>query len=442
MPIEIQAIGGYKEIGRNCTAIKVDDDIVLLDIGLHMENYVHFTEDEDIKNITAKNLIKVNAVPDFSAMEDWKHIVRAIIPSHAHLDHVGAIPFLANQFKCPIIATPYTIEVLKALKQYEHIEFSNKLIKLNPNSSMKLTDNITVELINVTHSTPQTAIVALHTKYGTILYANDYKLDETPHLGPKTNLARLKQLKGKIILLITECLYIELDQKMPSEQTARHMLKEIMLNTPLDKKALIITTFSSHIERLQSIIEFSKKLNRKIIFLGRSLNRYITAAENINLVNFSKDIGTILYGRRAEKALRRISKEKENYIIVMTGHQGEPRAMLSRIANEEYKFDLKTGDYVVFSCRTIPTPTTMANRKVLESRLKEKGARIFTDIHGSGHSARHDLKEFIELIKPEHLIPTHGEPHMLEEFAKLAHQMGYKKDKVHVLGNGDRISIE
>ena len=441
MPIEVCAVGGYKEVGGNCTAIKVDKDVIILDLGLHMENYVRFTEEEELHNITAKQLTIVNAVPDFGHISDWKDHVRAIIPSHAHLDHIGAIPFLANQINAPIIGTPYTIEVTKALTQDEHLKIKNKLIKMNPNSSMKLTDDITIEFINATHSTLQTTFVAIHTKYGVVLYATDFKFDNSPILGLKPNYTRLEQLKGKVVLLITECLYASSPQKMPSEAVAREMLREVMLETNSEKRAMIVTTPSSHIARLKSIIEFGHKLNRKVIFLGRSLNKYVTAAENIGTINFSQDIGMILYGQRAERMLKKIEGKKDRYLLVTTGHQGEPKSILSRIVNEEFKFPLTADDLVVFSCRTIPTPTTIDNRKVMEAKLKAKGIRIFTDIHVSGHAAREDLHELIEMINPKNIIPMHGEPAMLASLADLAVQLGYKQDQIHLLFNGQRIKL-
>jgi len=441
MGIEICAVGGYKEVGGNCTAVKIDDDVIILDMGLHMEHYVKYTEEEDLRDVTAKQLINAHAVPDITKIDDWKKHVRAIVPSHAHLDHIGAIPFIANKFDAPIIATPYTIEVINAMTKDDHLKIKNKRIKINPNSSHKLTNDITIEFIHVTHSTPHTAIVAIHTKYGIILYCNDFKLDDSPVLGNKPNYARLKQLKGKVRLLIMECLYAKDHRKMPSESVAREMLKEIMLETDSKGKAMIVTTFSSHIARLKSIIEFGKKLNRKIVFLGRSLDKYVKAAERTGLVNFSNDIGMIYFGQRARRQLTKIGQQKDKYLLVMTGHQGEPKAMLSRIANDDFKFPLESGDIVIFSCHTIPTPTTEANRKVLEAELKDKGARIYTDIHVSGHAAREDLRTLIEMITPDHIIPVHGDPEMLASLVDLTTELDYKPEQVHILFNSQRIVI-
>ena len=196
MGIEICGIGGYTEVGRNCTAIKIDDDVIVFDIGIHLESYIQLTEDEDIKKFEVEDLIKVKAIPDLSVIEHWKDKIRAIIPSHAHLDHVGAIPFLAGRYKAPIICTPFTAAVLRAIIRDEKIPFKNRIKTVNTGSSIKITKDITAEFITVTHSTPQTAMIALHTKYGSIMYANDFKFDMSPTLGKTPDLKRLRQLVG------------------------------------------------------------------------------------------------------------------------------------------------------------------------------------------------------------------------------------------------------
>src|SRR3989338_174772 len=185
--IEIMPIGGYREVGRNCTAVKVDDEVIVLDMGLHMQNYVHYTQDEDAVDLSPQTLTRIEAVPDLSQMKDWIPKVKAIVISHAHLDHVGAAPFLAKAFNCPIHGTPYTIEVLKVLLEDKEIRLPNKLISHDVNSTFRVSDNIKIEMISITHSVVHTAMIVIHTKYGKIVYANDFKLDNMPTLGSKSN---------------------------------------------------------------------------------------------------------------------------------------------------------------------------------------------------------------------------------------------------------------
>ena len=185
--IEIYAVGGYNEVGKNCTAIKVDDEVVVIDLGIHLDSYIKLTEDEDILNISPDKLMKVGAIPDISVLNKIMGNVKAVIISHAHLDHLGAVPYLADKFDAPIIGTPFTIQVIKSILNEDKISLRNKIIILNSNSSYDISDRLKLEFIHITHSTPQTVLVALHTKYGVVLYANDFKLDMHPVLGEKPN---------------------------------------------------------------------------------------------------------------------------------------------------------------------------------------------------------------------------------------------------------------
>ncbi|MBR9683685.1 RNase J family beta-CASP ribonuclease [Candidatus Woesearchaeota archaeon] len=444
MPVEMCSIGGYSETGKNCTAIKVDDEVVIFDMGLHMENYIRYTENEDIRALSYQELRKVDAIPDLSLIEDWQDKVIAIVPSHAHLDHVGAVPFASK--KCPnasIIGTPYTVEVLRSILKDERIDIPNPIIDLNLNATYKLSPNLTLELINVTHSVPQASLIALHTKYGTIIYANDYKFDRQPTLGKKPNFKRLKELGDKKVLaLICESLYAHEHKKTPSESVAKQMLKDVLLGVNSKGRALIVTTFSSHLARLKSIIEMGKQLNRKIVFLGRSLAKYVDAGEKINIINFKKDVKVIKYRDQIEHFLKKISKQKDKYLIAVTGHQGEPRAILPRIARRELKLDLGSGDLVIFSCSVIPVTLNKDNREVLEKQLRDRHVRIFRDIHVSGHACREDHRDLFELVRPKHIIPSHAGHEKAMHLAELAEEMGYKMEKtIHLMEDGKRIKL-
>ena len=437
--IEIYAVGGYNEVGKNCTAINVDGEVIVIDLGIRLENYIKLTEDEDIIKISPGKLIDVGAVPDISILNKINSKVKAIVISHAHLDHLGAVPYIANKFDAPIIGTPFTIEVIKSILKEDKIKLDNEIKILNSNSSYRISNNIKIEFIHITHSTPQTALVAIHTKYGIVLYANDLY----PTLGKPPNFKRLEEIgKENVIALIVESTYASDAKKTPSESVAKEMLKDVLLGTNNKNNIIIITTFSSHIARLKSIIEFGKKLNRKIIFLGRSLSKYVKAAEKVGIVDFSKDIEILKYGKQIKRKLKKIDKEREKYLLVVTGHQGEHKSVLYRIAKGEFEFNLNHEDNVVFSCRTIPTPTNIANREALENELKQNGVRIFKDIHQSGHAAREDLRDFINLVKPENIIPAHGTKEMKEALAELAIEIGYKMNKnIFLVKNGHKVNI-
>ena len=443
MPIEVCCIGGFSKTEGNSVALKVDDEVLILDMGLSMGDYIKFTEDrEDVSTQTYKALLSAHAVPDYGFIDDWKEKVIGIVPSHGHLDHVGAIPFAAPLFpNAKIVSTPYSIEVIKTLLQGEQRKAFSQLIALNMGSSYKFSEKITVEFVNITHSIPQTAIVVVHTPYGKVMYANDFKLDMHPVLGKKPDLARLKELGQEgILLLIMNCLYAHEHKKCPSESVAKEMLKDVLLGVNSEGKGIIVTTFSSHLARLKSIIELGKQLNREIVFLGRSLEKYVTAAQNINLVDFTKDVRLISHRDAVEKVLKKISKEgRERYLIVCTGHQGEPKAVLSRIARREMGYTLEGGDIVVFSCNVIPVDINKENREKLEKVLRRDGVRIFRDVHVSGHAAREDHRDLLEMIRPQHIIPIHAEPEKGKMIAELALQLGFKN--THVMEDGKRLKI-
>jgi ribonuclease J len=441
--IEIYAVGGYNEVGKNCTAINVDGEVIIIDLGINLENYIKLTEDEDIVKISTDKLMHVGAVPNISVLNKIKNNVKVIVTGHAHLDHIGAIPYIAGRFNAPIICSPYTAEVIKSILKDDRIKLNNEIKPVNLNSFYNVNNNLKIELIYITHSVPQATLVAIHTKYGVILYANDFKLDLHPTLGNKPNFKRLEELgKEGVIALIVESTYASDAKKMPSEQVAKEMLRDVMLGTDNKGNLMIVTTFSSHIARLKSIIEFGQKLNRKIVFLGRSLAKYVRAAENIGLVNFSKKVEIVKYSRQIERKLKKIDKDRKKYLLVVTGHQGESKSVLYKIAKGELKFDLYPEDSVIFSCRTIPTPTNIANREALENELKQTGVRIFKDIHQSGHAAREDLRDIINWLKPKNIIPSHGDKAMKDSLAELAVEMGYKAGKnIFLIRDGQKIRL-
>jgi len=439
--MRIHTIGGYNEVGKNMTVIEDNNEAVICDMGFFLPSLINFEEEGgDRKNLTPKGLVSLGAIPDDSKIK--KLNVKAIVGSHCHLDHIGAMPYLAGNYNAPIIGTPYTTEVLKTMIRDDRLKVKNEIKSINPNSSFKASKNMEIELINITHSTPQSSMIAIHTKKGTILYANDFKFDNHPTLGKKPNLQRLRQLgKGNVIALVVESIYAHEDRKTPSEKVAREMLKDVLLGTENRGNAILATTFASHIARLKSILDFGIKLDRKVVFLGRSMMKYIKAAENLKLINFSK-AEIVGYGNKIKSKLRDIERKKGRYLIVCTGSQGEPRAVLTRIADNQLHFKFDIDDHVIFSCKTIPAPINEANRSMLEEKLRKKRVRMFKDIHVSGHAGREDLRDLIKMVKPQHIIPAHGDITKLTALSDLATEMGYELGKdVHLMSNGRYLNI-
>lgn len=437
--IEIIPVGGYSEIGRNCTIVKWKEEAVMLDFGLMMENYVRLTEDEDIQfNLSEELLIREKAVPDIHSLEEELKNVKAVCISHAHLDHVGAVPFFTNKLKMPIHGTKFTIEVLKALLKDKKKNIDSQLIAHPENCKFEVSKNLKVEFIHVTHSTPHTVLIVVHTPEGCVVYANDFKLDNNPLLGEKPNYDAMNKLKN-VKALIMDSLYALDPRKTPSESIAREMLRDVLLGTTSQNKNVIVTTFSSHIARINTLVELSKSLKRKPVFIGRSLAKYLDAAKEAGIVDYTKKADFVRFGSTIEKYFKK-SKNTKDKLFIVTGHQGEPKAVLSRLAKNNL-FPFENEDLVLFSCKIIPVEENYHNRARLEDELKQKKVRIFTDLHVSGHACREDHREFIKIIKPENIIPTHGDVKMLEAQKNLAIEMGYDSKKVHTLKNFSKIYI-
>ncbi|MBU1203547.1 MAG: RNase J family beta-CASP ribonuclease [Nanoarchaeota archaeon] len=439
--MKIFTIGGFSEVGKNMTAVQVGDDVGIIDMGLYLPKLLNY-EEGDPRDLPTKHIVRLGIIPDDNIIAQNKGKVKFIAFGHGHLDHLGGAPYLASNYQCPLIGTPYSMEILESLIRDSKKKIENQRIAVNPNSH-KIFGKMKLEFINMTHSIPQTALVAVHTKDGTLLYANDFKLDNHPILGKKPNYERLEELGKKgVKAMIVDSLYSRRDGKTPSEQVAREMLRDVLLGTNNSGKGLIVTTFASHIARLKSIIHFGNLLKRKVVLVGRSMHKYVGCAEKIKLVNFSKDSEIYGFSGKVRGILAKINKEREKYLIVCTGNQGEPNAILSRMARDELPFKLNSGDHVVFSCRTIPTPETMENRRVLEERLRKKGVIMFKDIHQSGHASKEDLRHLIEMVNPKHIIPAHGGEAGNKGLANLAVEMGYKLgETVHLVKDGSVLEV-
>ena len=435
--MKIIPLGGYNEVGMNMTAIDIGGKIIILDMGLYMPKIVSF--EEELRGFRRKEMIAAGAIPDDNILEKRRDDVIGIFLSHAHLDHVGAVPYLAHKYNCGVYGSPYTIEILRRIMDDKDLHIKNKIVALNVNGKVRLSKDIVVEFVNVTHSTLQCVIIAIHTPEGTLLYANDYKLDNHPTLGKPPNYRKLRSFKN-VKCLISNGLYSSYDRKTPSERVAKEMLKDVLIDMDSRRKAVIVTSFASHIARLKSIYDFGRKMNRKVIFFGRSLDKYIKAAMKLNLVKFpgAEILG---YSSKVRQKLKKIQKSnRDRYLIVCTGNQAEPGSVLDRMVNGLFRFS--PGDHIVFSCKTIPVDPNIANRERMESKLKKKKVRIFKDIHSSGHASREDIRELIELVKPKHVIPAHGGPDKVEPLIDLAVEMGYKRGKTaHLMKNKKVIEI-
>lgn len=440
MGIELTAIGGYNEVGRQSTAIKVDNDVFIVDLGLHLDQYIKYTEDEeeDLTTTSRRGLRKAGAIPDWTSIKDWKKDVRAIILTHAHLDHIGAVPYLGELFDCPIYGSPFTIALLKQLIEDKTMTFENELIPVT--KPIQLTEHVKLELIHMTHSTVDCKMVALHTKHGVVVVDNDFKLDRHPTLGNPPDFAAIKRLSGKVVAHVGECLYAPHQTKTPSESVARKMLEEVLLEEDFEGRAVFVSTFSSHIARLSSIMDMGKAMGRNVVFLGRSMAKYLAAAEEANIIKLPKHVEILKYGSQIRKFFKQ-QKDLSKFLIVCTGHMGEPKAALSKLADGAYPFKFKPDDVIVFSSNVIPMPLIIANRDELVRKLKGQHVRIFDGVHVSGHASKEDLRWLMTTLGAQHLIPNHGTPEMTEAYIDIAREAGITPERIHNLREGDRITL-
>ncbi|MDI6903581.1 MAG: RNase J family beta-CASP ribonuclease [Methanocellales archaeon] len=440
--IGIIAVGGYDEVGRNMTAIRCGADIVIMDMGLRLDR-VQIHEDVETEKMHSLDLIRAGAIPDDTIMNAARGTVRAIICTHGHLDHIGAISKLAHRYDAPIIGTPFTIELIsQQISSERKFGTENELHTLNAGETFPITEDISVEFIRVQHSIIDCVFAALHTPQGIMLYANDFKLDRTPVLGDKPDFDRLKSLGGEgVLAMITESTNVQRSGKTPSEQIAHDLMLDVLLGTEETKSGVLVTTFSSHIARIKTIVDAAEKMGRHPLLLGRSMERYSEVARRLGYIDYSAEV----CGNRKsiDKALRKVMKEgKDEYLPIVTGHQGEPDAVLSRIANDSTPYEIESGDKIIFSANVIPNPLSAANRYVIETKLRMKGARIYDNVHVSGHASREDHWELLRMINPEQVIPSHGDLSMTSAYAELAEEAGYVLgDTVHVLRNGQELCI-
>ncbi len=439
MTVEILPIGGLGEVGKNMTALGFDGKYVIVDMGIRLDSIMAF-EDAEIGDMSREELININGIPDDSSLRNRK--VRAVVLTHGHLDHIGAVGKLANAYDVPIYGTPFTLELVKhVIREERTFKVKNELRAVMPGDSVEV-DGIELDFIPAAHSILQTVFIAARGAGETVLCASDFKLDEEPLLGYKTDRTRLKKLaRDGLLAAMVGAIRVDEPGPTPSEGRAREMLREAMGEASSTGGAVLVTTFSSHITRLKSIVDLSFELGRTPVLVGRSLRNYCSAALKLKLVDFPPELH--IHGRpnAVRNLLRDIGRSRGDYMLVCTGHQGEPTSVLSRIANGQLPFKVRRGDEVIFSASVIPNPINESNRELLETKLRAQGARIHRDVHVSGHAGRVDTKEFLELVKPEHLVPCHSTMDKLRLMADLGRELGYPSGNMHLLRNGSCLRL-
>ena len=446
MEIEIATIGGYEEVGRQMTAVRAGDDVVIFDMGLNLSK-VLIHDNVETERMHSLDLIDMGAIPDDRIMSDLEGDVKAIVPTHGHLDHIGAISKLAHRYDAPVVATPYTIELVKQqIQSEEKFGVENDLVKMDAGGTMQIGESNELEFVNVTHSIIDAINPVLHTPEGSIVYGLDKRMDHSPVIGDPIDMDRFRQIAqedGGVLCYIEDCTNAGKKGRTPSESVARRHLKDVIHSIEDYDGGVVATTFSSHIARVKSLVEFADDIGRQPVLLGRSMEKYSGTAERLDFVDFPDDLG--MYGHRnsVDRTFKRVMNEgKENFLPIVTGHQGEPRAMLTRMGRGETPYELDDGDKVLFSARVIPEPTNEGQRYQSETLLGMQGARIYDDIHVSGHLNREGHYEMLDTLQPQHVVPAHQNMSGYAPYVDLAENQGYKLGRdLHVTRNGNLLTL-
>lgn len=364
-------------------------------------------------------------LPDISFIEELRDDLVGIVITHAHEDHYGAIQTLWPHLRAPVYATRFAIEMLAPRLAYNGLDEDLSVTEIAPGEIIDL-GPFTIELISVAHSLPEPTAVVITTSAGTVIHSGDWKLDEDPVIGDNVDLARFKQLgKEGVRALICDSTNVFRQGSSPSEGDVGRSLIDIVKSA---KKRVAITGFASNVARIHSIAKAAEAADRHVVAVGRSMHRVIAAAKECG---YLRDLQPFV----AEEHCGNLPREKT--LILCTGSQGEPRAALSRIATDQHpEVTLNKGDLVIFSSRTIP-----GNEKAIgqvHNDLAALGCDILVDgdalVHVTGHPRRDELKQLYDLVKPDILIPMHGEMRHLVEHVRFAIQCGIKHSLVVLNG--------
>jgi len=436
--MKVYTLGGYEEVGMNMTAVEVDGEVVIFDMGYNMENVIN--AEGHVDEMTTNQSLDIGAVPEDEPVLD-KNVV-AIVIGHGHLDHVGGIPKLAGSHDCPIYCTPYTAEIVNRMIDDDRKNLNNQVITLEKGEEMELTGKLSLEFAHVNHSIPDATLSLLNTPEGYVVYGNDMKIDQSPVIEETTDVDRLKEAGEEgVKAMIPGTTRVDDPGRARSEKSVEVELEDVLNSCYQAGGAVFFSTFSSQIGRLNSLIDANNG-RRKIAFVGRSLKEYVESAEKLDLIN-TDQIEVVSYYDECEELMDKVDGERENWLVVATGNQGEPGAQLDKMASGTYPFDFNEGDHLIFSSNVIPTPQNEANRDNLETKLKDKGVRIYPGIHTTGHAHKEDHRDFINFLQPEHIVPSHGTIQKLGSYVELGREEGYSLgEDIYISENGKCINLD
>ncbi len=420
--VRVIPLGGFEEVGRNCMLVQVDDDIVVIDLGLQFP-------EEGMLGIDY-------LIPDISFLKGREKFIRGVLFTHGHLDHIGAVQHLLPKLHFPTCyGTKLTMGFVKKRLDEAKLTSKSSLQNVEYGKRIKL-GKIEVEFFRVTHSIPDSAGVAIHTPLGTIIHTGDFKFDLTPVNEPPADLAHIAGMGEKgVLALISDSTNAQRQGHAMSERDIAKTLDETIASA---SGRLIVSTFSSRLSRIQQIVDAAKVHNRKVFLAGRSMETNIEIAQNLGYFNAPR--GLI---RKASPAMNKLPDRE--VLILTTGTQGEERAGLARMGLGAHRnVEIREGDTVVLSSNPI-----IGNARAVAAMINNlylRGAKVLTndvlDLHTTGHGFQEDLLLMMRLTKPKHVIPEHGETAMRAAHAELARTAGYTENCIHSLNNGEILEFD
>ena len=419
MALEIIPLGGTGEIGKNLNLVRCNGEAVIVDCGISFPG-------EDLPGVDL-------VIPDPEYLLSVRDELQAILLTHGHEDHVGALPYLLPRLgKLPIYGTPLTLALIEQKLRERRLDAPLNPVK--PGTPFQV-GSITVEPIRVTHSIPDCVAYALRTAEGIVVFTGDFKFDHTPVDGERTDFNHLARLGDEgVLLLLSDCTNAERTGWTPSESTVSDAYYTLFANA---QGRILVTTFASNLHRLQQAIDMAQLYGRKVAVLGRRMEQNVDIAVQRGYLRVEP--GVLISARQID------DYPPERILVLTTGSQGEPLSALSQIAADEYpRLKINPGDTVILSATPIPGNESLVWRTV--NRLVRLGAKVYHDgiapVHVSGHASQEELKLMISLLKPRYLAPVHGEPRHQAAYFELARQMGYRDEQMFLLENGAVLRIE
>jgi ribonuclease J len=414
-------LGGIGEVGRNMACLEIDGRLLILDVGLSFPS-------ADMPGIDL-------VLPDMEFVRGRADDVTAVVLTHGHEDHVGALPYLLKDLgrPVPVIGSAFTLELLQGKLEEHRVTELADLTIAEPGGGLEA-GGFSMRFFHVTHSIPDGLAVAVDTPFGTVLHTGDFKLDPTPIDGLATDLHGFAEEAGRgVHVLLSDSTNAEEPGHSTSERSVGPILRDIVSNAP---GIVVVACFSSHIHRIQQVIDAAIGDGRVVAFLGRSMQNSVGAARRLGILHLADadliDISEV------------DSLDPGRVVIICTGSQGEPYSALSLMAAREHKWvKLKEGDTVVLSSSLIPGNEPAIHRVV--DSLYRSGADVFhmpsDPVHASGHAAQEELRLLISLVRPRWFIPVHGERRHLQHHARLAEEVGIERDHILVCEDGDVVEI-